>query len=165
MDAEGGDTEELSQAREILQAFLLEHVSVEAVGPEAPRISQKYLRRLEAMSHLLPENPLDTIIEELGGKENVAELTGRVSGNPCACQALPPRWFGSMCADCLCVDSPFSFSSCRLQALRPSTGGDGPSQSVTVSHRTHEAERLAFQTGKKRVAVISEAASGEAFDL
>jgi hypothetical protein len=40
-------------------------------------MKEEMLKRLEALSQHLPANTLDQLIDELGGPENVSEMTGR----------------------------------------------------------------------------------------
>jgi hypothetical protein len=41
------------------------------------QMKEEMLKRLEALSQNLPANTLDQLIDELGGPENVSEMTGR----------------------------------------------------------------------------------------
>lgn len=85
----------------------------------------------------LPVNPLDDLIKLLGGRENVAELTGRRGG----IELVNPEDDED--------DDENSGRKVRYQHRR----GDGPFRGVNLR------EKEAFMSGKKLIAIISEAAS------
>ncbi|MCC7235609.1 MAG: strawberry notch family protein [Bryobacterales bacterium] len=92
-------------------------------NPEAVRMRDALIKELEAELHL-PANPLDLLIEGLGGRAAVAELTGR---------------------------QKYYDPATRKFVTRGDAGT--PRQKVNIV----EAEK--FQAGKKRVAILSNAAS------
>ena len=96
------------------------------------RMRRQLLRKLEAMP--LPAQPLDALIEELGGPGKVAEMTGRK---------------GRLVAGA----GGRKVYRARTQSLR-----DEGHEAVTVD-RVNLIERAAFMKGTKLVAIISEAAS------
>lgn len=93
---------------------------------QAVLLRQQRLEGIKALN--LPGNPLDILIEKLGGVKNVAEMTGRK---------------GRM------VRNPKT--GILRYALRTENGHSADSQNMV--------EKDMFMTGKKRVAILSEAAS------
>eukprot|EP00927_Polykrikos_kofoidii_P034776 TRINITY_DN29426_c0_g2_i1.p1 TRINITY_DN29426_c0_g2~~TRINITY_DN29426_c0_g2_i1.p1 ORF type:complete len:1390 (-),score=218.51 TRINITY_DN29426_c0_g2_i1:250-4419(-) len=111
---------------EVIVERLLQHTFEPLTKTDAER---KVLRGLknQVLSANLPTNPLDTLIDRLGGPERVAELTGRT-------RRLLNTATGQM-----------------LLEERVAVGGS--------AERTNVSEQRAFQEGRKRVAIITEAAS------
>jgi hypothetical protein len=93
------------------------------LNPEAVRMRDELVARL-SRELALPKNPLDILIEELGGRSQVAELTGRQKIYDEATGKFVPR------------------------------GEPG-----TPRHQVNIVEAEKFQSGEKRVAIISNAAS------
>ncbi|KAF6201808.1 hypothetical protein GE061_004203 [Apolygus lucorum] len=59
--------------------FTAKHPNMFKLRQRALAIKQKLLKKIEKMSNEFPPNVLDELIDELGGPENVAEMTGRRS--------------------------------------------------------------------------------------
>ena len=103
-DAEGNDT------------------NVPVLNPEAVKARDALVAKMEKKLHM-PSNPLDELIEQLGGPSKVAELTGRKQRYDPATNKLVNR------------------------------GSNGVSQD-----KINKNEEGAFQSGKKRIAILSSAA-------
>eukprot|EP00941_MAST-03F_sp_MAST-3F-sp1_P001903 g1903.t1 len=92
----------------------------------------------------LPSTPLDDLIDELGGPDNVAEMTGRrlrvIDG------AVETRYGGAY------VPNNGSKRNALRKAFSTSSGG-GSAESINLK------EQRAFMNDEKRVAIISDAAS------
>ena len=93
---------------------------------------RQLLRKLSRLK--LPGNPLDDLLEQLGGPDRVSEMTGRKG-------RLVRNGAGSLVYEK------------RTHGLR-----DGKDQQVAMD-RVNLTERAAFLEGRKLVAIISEAAS------
>lgn len=119
-------TELLSAAK----AFLL-HVVEKACIAASRAEKQALMDRIEKLP--LPPNPLDYLIDELGGPEKVAEMTGRKN-------RMVKR-----------------NGHYVLEKRTSHSSSKGPDADSTDS--TNVVERKAFQSGQKLVAIISEAAS------
>ena len=91
-------------------------------------------QRLRALQ--LPDNPLDTIIHELGGSKNVAELTGRKGR----------------------LERNAETGATEYVKRNSSEIDDETGRSV-AQERLNLHEKAAFMSGEKLVAIISEAAS------
>lgn len=87
------------------------------------------MAEIEKLGPKLPPNTLDQLIDELGGPDNVSELTGR-KGRMVADERSGEVRYESRCA-----------------------GGDVPLETLNLAEKNH------FMNGKKDVAIISEAAS------
>ena len=118
----------------------------------APKIAalvktqRELLARVDALSGL-PTNPLDELIDELGGPDNVAEMTGRATRivrRP-ADRTSRSRSRGKAKAN--------TKATTVLEYERRDKGGRNGSDTVNIT------ERKNFQDGKKLVAIISDAAS------
>lgn len=114
-----------------------------AAGPcaECQVAKARLLQAAEALP--LPPSALDWLIDELGGMERVAEMTGRRGG-----MRRCPRPDGGR-------GSGFKYAlrTARSSASTPAaTGGED-------LHRLNVQERQAFMAGRKLVAIISDAAS------
>jgi len=96
------------------------------------RLVKQLRGKLKKLS--LPNNPLDTLINELGGPEKVAEMTGRKG-------RLVKNSAGNM-----------------IYQRRNDGERDAQGKKVSMEHLNVE-ERKNFQEGRKLVAIISEAAS------
>ncbi len=98
------------------------NTNIPVLNPEAVRARDELIARLERELHM-PSNPLDELIDQLGGPSKVAELTGRKQ----------------------------RFDPTRNRLVN--RAGDGISQS-----KVNLAEMDAYQSGRKRIAVLSSAA-------
>jgi broad specificity phosphatase PhoE len=96
--------------------------NVPVLNPEAVKARDALVEKLEKELHM-PANPLDELIEQLGGPTKVAELTGRKQRYDPATNKLVNR------------------------------GGNGVSQD-----KINKNEEGQFQSGKKRIAILSSAA-------
>lgn len=76
MVEEEGGAEGLSMCRGQMERFLTVHLT-DALGPGVRAIRARHLAWLDGFGSRLPANPLDQLIEGLGGSNVVAELTGR----------------------------------------------------------------------------------------
>lgn len=97
--------------------------------PDSDEEKQDLLREIKAIA--LPPNPLDDLIAQLGGPKKVAEMTGRNA-----------RWVKST--------SPGGKDNWKLTKRVKDDRGE---LAINVE------ERKMFQTGRKLIAIISEAAS------
>ena len=97
------------------------------------KVQKELLARVDAIEGL-PINPLDEIIDKLGGPDNVAEMTGR--SHRIVRRPVHPKT-----------------KATKLVYERRNKGGGKGCDSVNIS------ERKQFQDGKKLVAIISNAAS------
>lgn len=79
----------------------------------------------------LPANPLDRLVNELGGPEDVAELTGRKTRQVEYYDAIQDK----------------------KVVIYEKRKGDGPMDQINIEEKDH------FQTGTKKIAILSEAAS------
>ena len=96
------------------------------------------LARVQALE--LPANPLDELIDSLGGTSKVAEMTGRSTRiSRCVCDAVPGVEL-----------VPHRSPDGELVLDRRHTAG---LETVNIQ------ERKAFQDGKKLISIISDAAS------
>tara|TARA_B110000858_G_scaffold8484_1_gene9064 strand:+ start:870 stop:4238 length:3369 start_codon:yes stop_codon:yes gene_type:complete len=96
------------------------------------RLKKQLIRKLDALT--MPENPLDQLIDELGGADAVSELTGRK---------------GRLLRD---EDGVKTYQK-RNAGMVDSDGR------MVAMERINLAEKKAFMDGRKLVAIISEAAS------
>ncbi|VEU39651.1 unnamed protein product [Pseudo-nitzschia multistriata] len=108
-----------------------------------PELVAKRERLKEAVRHIgLPPNPLDDLIDRLGGTDKVAEMTGR-SGRMVRVRGQP--------------SAGFCYSKRLAVAAR---GRDGPAVNRGEdADRTNTIERQSFMDGTKPAAIISDAAS------
>jgi len=98
---------------------------------------------LDAIENLnLPPNPLDDLIDRLGGEEHVAEMTGRSGRMLRACSAREK----SQKKDYFVFSKRFTIGSGAAAAAAASQDD---------SDRLNLVERRAFQDGKKSFAIIS----------
>ena len=79
----------------------------------------------------LPANPLDRLLNELGGPDEVAELTGRKTRQVQSYDALQDKHV----------------------VIYEKRKGDGPMDQINIEEKNH------FQNGTKKIAILSEAAS------
>ena len=79
----------------------------------------------------LPANPLDRLLNELGGPDEVAELTGRKTRQVTIYDALKDK----------------------TKVIYEKRKGDGPMAQINIEEKNH------FQSGSKKIAILSEAAS------
>ena len=79
----------------------------------------------------LPANPLDRLVNELGGPEDVAELTGRKTRQVEYYDAIQDK----------------------KVVIYEKRKGDGPMDQINIEEKDH------FQSGTKKIAILSEAAS------
>ncbi|CAE7649463.1 pksJ [Symbiodinium microadriaticum] len=93
------------------------------------------LQRLKQLK--LPPNPLDELIDRLGGASRVAEMSGRSQRS--------------------CKDP--ATGEVKRQLRQANAGRRAQSQGVAGIESVNVAEQRAFQTGKKLFAIITEAAS------
>ena len=107
----------------IVRSFLQRHCLQRGMSEHE---HDNLIKKLECLQRKLPSNPLDELIDLLGGPSCVAEMTGR-----------------------------------RHRFVRSSSGSfeDVSRGSGKAADTINIAERLAFQAGRKLVAVISQAAS------
>ena len=106
--------------------------------PHLKKVQKEILDEIKTLNW--PPNPLDSIIDQLGGPENVAEMTGR-SSRTVRRQSMFGRR-GSGGGNQLVHEKRFK-----------SKKGGGEDDSINIT------ERKNFQSGKKLVAIISDAAS------
>ncbi|CEM01510.1 unnamed protein product [Vitrella brassicaformis CCMP3155] len=120
---------------------------------------KEYIKKL-ILEAQLPSNPLDQVIEEFGGPEHVAELTGRrkrwekhpVSGGH-------KKRYVDRGTYRLLSDEAKARASARTSRREPDGERDGSSSTASVAMSMNNKERRHFQEGDKHVAVITEAAS------
>jgi hypothetical protein len=104
-----------------------------------PVLLQRRQALLDAIRYLdLPPNPLDDLIDRLGGPDQVAEMTGR-----------PGR----------VVRVPNSAGDYFVYSKRLSKASTTAAAAQEDSERINTVERRLFMEGKKSVAIISDAAS------
>jgi len=107
-----------------------------------PELVEKRQRILEKVSALgLPPNPLDDLIERLGGIEEVAEMTGR----------------SARIIRCKSAKKCFQYVKRGSQSKKNSYAFSAPCSEDT--DRVNLTEKGKFMDGKKSVAIISDAAS------
>lgn len=106
---------------------------------ELVQMRQTLLDDIETLD--LPPNPLDDLIDRLGGEEQVAEMTGRSGRMLRACGSSGQK------------KDYFIFSK------RVTAGSGAAAACQDDSDRLNLVERRAFQDGKKSFAIISDAAS------
>jgi len=94
--------------------------------------AEKVKRWLDTVDELeLPPNPLDRLVNELGGPDEVAELTGRKTRQVKIYDAMEDKY----------------------KVIYEKRKGDGPMDQINIEEKNH------FQTGTKKIAILSEAAS------
>lgn len=96
------------------------------------RLKRTLLKKLDRLR--MPENPLDQLISDLGGPENVAEMTGRK---------------GRLLRN----------DAGKTEYVKRNDGLFDEDEKKVTMEKVNIAERNNFQQGKKLVAIISEAAS------
>ncbi|CAJ1367707.1 unnamed protein product, partial [Effrenium voratum] len=144
---EGSDSDEaledvngegfLSGPRMMVEHFLERHMTYHRPSGREVQWAKALVQPLqqELATLDLPPNPLDTLIDELGGPAKVAEMTGRSHRQERVGRNLE-----------------YVKRTCSMPK--------GASASAVVdAEQVNLQEQLAFQTGQKQVAVITEAAS------
>eukprot|EP00435_Cladocopium_sp_Y103_P072179 s165_g39.t1 len=113
----------------------LQHLPTSKGGKDIPRAAEGHESLLQRVRDLkLPPNPLDSLIDQLGGPSCVAEMSGRSQRS---------------------FKDP-STKEVKRQ-LRKAVRGKGSAKGTALS--VNVAEQRAFQSGAKHFAVITEAAS------
>ena len=110
-----------------------------AVIPELLKIRDELIRRVDSLN--LPANSIDTLIDELGGVEKVAELTGRG---------------GRMVRD---EKDKTSFRYRKRAGNSSEKFGLSSQEDLVAIDQVNIIEKKKFMDGKKCVAIISDAAS------
>ncbi|CAJ1348432.1 unnamed protein product [Effrenium voratum] len=127
----------LSGPRMMVEHFLERHMTYHRPSGSEVRWAKALVQPLqkELATLDLPPNPLDTLIDELGGPTKVAEMTGRSHRQERVGRNLE-----------------YVKRTCSMPK--------GASASAVVdAEQVNLQEQLAFQTGQKQIAVITEAAS------
>jgi hypothetical protein len=122
---------------------LADRIKNEPPPPPIPELVEKRNRLLEAILDLaLPPNPLDDLIDRLGGVDNVAEMTGRsgrILRNKNGQYRYVKRFGGPSKQKSYALSMPVSRED--------------------EQDRLNIVEKRKFMEGKKSVAIISDAAS------
>ena len=129
----GSDDDLLSESEEEEEDLSWAQHSNPAEIKMLQRLKKQLVRKLNALK--MPDNPLDKLIEELGGAESVAELTGRK---------------GRLVRD---------EEGRTVYQKRNANEVDSDTGRMVAMERINLAEKKAFMDGRKLVAIISEAAS------
>eukprot|EP01047_Picozoa_sp_COSAG01_P019707 COSAG01_NODE_1103_length_11680_cov_13.513773_3_plen_312_part_00 len=105
--------------------------------PALRKVQKEILAEIETLDW--PPNPLDAIIDEMGGPDKVAEMTGRSTRT-----VRRPRAGRRSNGQTMLVHE---------KRFKPSSQGGEIDDSINITERKH------FQSGRKLVAIISDAAS------
>ena len=138
-----GFTSEAERLEHVRLSDLADRIRNEPPPEPIPELVERRSTILESICDLdLPPNPLDDIIDRLGGVENVAEMTGRsgrVLRNKSGKYKYVKRFGGP--------------------SKQKSYGLSMPVSREDESDRLNIVEKRKFMEGKKSVAIISDAAS------
>ena len=117
------------------------------VTPSKMTLFQKLEKDVENVAEDLPRSPLDYLIDQLGGPDEVAEMSGRSNRViRLGCRKAP----GGACT-CKGSSNQARCGTFEHQKRGGSKGGAADSASIV--------ERKLFQDGKKYVAIITDSAS------